>query len=753
MARVFLSYVHQEPDQSLARELAETLRRWHDVFIDTMIAAGQVWGDVIEQNLRTADFLIALISTKSAASPMVEAEIATAHQLHVAASRPAIVPVRLDSATLKYPLTAYVGRFQQMTWNGPDDTPVLTEGVIRALGQRAAAFVPSTERQQMIQRVRADWIDGILDKSLYRAARIELGLQPQPRAIEHRVDAVIQRPDEDPIPLDAGTRLLSVFDDHLGQLLVLGAPGSGKTTLLLELASELLDRAEADSRHPIPVIFNLSSWAERRQPIGQWLVQELRMRSDVPRQLAQKWVADEQLLLLLDGLDEVAAAYRDDCVEAINSYRSEHGFVKIVVCSRVSEYQALTHKLRLPAAIAILPLSRSEVLRYFDNAGTAIDSVRAAAEADHSLFDLLETPLMLSVAALVAGDLTPGSGGPGLPPEARRSQLFAFYVDAMFKRRTKETHYPPDRMRGWLTWFAKALVRREQTLFRIEDLRHSWLDSRIERLLVSVAIAVVVAVASALVGAISLDELIDHTSQQWFYLLRYFAPIGLVMAIVRGRSRGPIDLVEVRWPGFLSLLTAMAEGGALGGALGFVFGFVLCNDSGAGWDGSEVGAIAFGLGAAMNHLAAARVLEIRPSADFALLQSLRNTIAYVSVSMGFGIAAIVMESTLWKDSDNVPLGYAVVGMGMLGWVGFFFGMEKGGYFLLDHYATRLLLWSRGRLPWNILGCLDAAVARVLMRRVGAAYIFVHRILLDHFASTAANASGNAEGSADAAAGK
>jgi hypothetical protein len=298
MARVFLSYVHQEPDQSFARELAEALRRCHDVFIDTMIVAGQIWGEVIEQNLQTADFLIALISAKSALSPMVVAEIATAHQLHVTGSRPAIVPVRLDSSKLKYPLTAYVGRFHEMTWNGPADTAVVTEGVLRALDQRAAAFVPSTERQQMIQRVRADWIDGILDKSLYRAARIELGLKPQPQAIEHRVDAVIQRPDEDPISLDAGTRLLSVFDDHLGQLLVLGAPGSGKTTLLLELASELLDRAEADSRHPIPVVFNLSSWADRRHPIGRWLVEEFRLRSDVPRQIAQKWVAEEQILLL-----------------------------------------------------------------------------------------------------------------------------------------------------------------------------------------------------------------------------------------------------------------------------------------------------------------------------------------------------------------------------------------------------------------------------------------------------------------------
>jgi hypothetical protein len=448
----------------------------------------------------------------------------------------------------------------------------------------------------------------------------------------------------------------------------------------------------------------------------------------------------------------VAAAYRDDCVEAINSYRSEHGFVKIAVCSRATEYQALTNKLRLPAAISIMPLSRSEVLKYFDHAGTAMDSMRAAAEADPGLYDLLETPLTLSIASLVAKNLRPGSveAGPGLSTETRRAQLFAFYIDAMFKRRTKETRYTPDQMRGWLTWLAKALVRREQILFRIEDLRHNWLETRTERLFVSVVIALVVAIVSGLVGAISLK--IFGGADSVLYYCYYFVPIGLLMAIVRGRSTEPIDLVEVRWPGLLNLSTAMAGGGALGGALGFVCGFIACNDAGFGGYMGLCGALAFGLGAAMNRLAMARMLEIRPSANFALSQSLRNTIGYVSVSMGFGLTATVAEKTVLSNRVEDFVTYVALGLCLLGWVGLFFAMEKGGYFLLDHYTTRLLLWSRGRVPWNLLVFLDAAVARVLMRRVGAGYIFVHRMLLDHFASAGTNASGNGGRSTGASAG-
>ena len=113
----------------------------------------------------------------------------------------------------------------------------------------------------------------------------------------------------------------AIFDE-LGQaLLILGAPGAGKTTLLLELTRDLLDRAEQDASYPMPVVFHLSSWAVRRRPLADWLVDELAERYYVPRKLAQAWIDAEQVLPLLDGLDEVAPEHRAACVEAINTFR------------------------------------------------------------------------------------------------------------------------------------------------------------------------------------------------------------------------------------------------------------------------------------------------------------------------------------------------------------------------------------------------------------------------------------------------
>jgi hypothetical protein len=41
------------------------------------------------------------------------------------------------------------------------------------------------------------------------------------------------------------------------------------------LARDLIERAEQDEGHPIPVVFNLSSWAEKQRPLQEWLVHEL----------------------------------------------------------------------------------------------------------------------------------------------------------------------------------------------------------------------------------------------------------------------------------------------------------------------------------------------------------------------------------------------------------------------------------------------------------------------------------------------
>ena len=51
-----------------------------------------------------------------------------------------------------------------------------------------------------------------------------------------------------------------------------------------------------------------------------------------------------------------------------------------------------------------------------------------------------------------------------------------------------------------------------------------------------------------------------------------------------------------------------------------------------------------------------------------------------------------------------------------------------------HIVLRFWLWRTNSLPWNVVPFLDEAAERLLLRKVDSSYTFVHRLLLDYFAT-------------------
>lgn len=103
--------------------------------------------------------------------------------------------------------------------------------------------------------------------------RIELGLHDAPDTVANPWRFALEGPTRAAQALPLGTTITQVYDQTDGSLLILGAPGTGKTTLLLELARTRLDQAERDPSAPLPVVFHLSTWTEKRLPLATWLVQ------------------------------------------------------------------------------------------------------------------------------------------------------------------------------------------------------------------------------------------------------------------------------------------------------------------------------------------------------------------------------------------------------------------------------------------------------------------------------------------------
>ncbi len=73
----------------------------------------------------------------------------------------------------------------------------------------------------------------------------------------------------------------------------------------------------------------------------------------------------------------------------------------------------------------------------------------------------------------------------------------------------------------------------------------------------------------------------------------------------------------------------------------------------------------------------------------------------------------------------------VLGMGStFGVIAF---LRFGGYPCIQHLILRLVLFFNNSIPWNYARFLDYATERMFLQRIGGRYLFIHKLLQDHFA--------------------
>jgi len=621
-------------------------------------------------------------------------------------------------------------------------------------------------RAVMLEKVRKIWSEGIFKRNLFQQVRIHLHLSERPGAIFHRIGLFVQTPGQKERPLPKDETIVDVFDGsdpaRMSQsLLIQGKPGSGKTFQLLELLDELLDRAGRDPSHPIPVVFPLSSWADRHSRLRErlaetvqrdeelarkraadfrdWLAQELNRNYGVSRKLAQAWLEENKVLPLLDGLDEVKAEGRGACVEAISAFLRERDLLPLVVCSRTDDYDALRTTLEgFRGSVVVQPLTRPQVFWYLDELKSAGATIRQALRDDRALWELLDTPLMLYVLAMTCG----GHSGRPVPTggalEERRDRLFANYVDAMLHRRALEprypaektkamikrranesdyVRYPQDQTKHWLSWLAWRMKKHNQTLFYIERLQPDWLAQG-QRSLYTLVVGLVVGLVFGLaVGLV-------------FGLV-----IGLAVGLATGHEEGKIECAEsVRWSWsvtgyslsnvfvpwlrftlFAALVFVLV--GALSGQLVTTLVTVLnC-------------VLLFWLVLGLEVGLSISEIEMKTQPNQGIRRSARNSLvlgllvfAPLGGLVGLGVGLVV-------GPENGLVAGPLVGL----FGGCFACLKAGGEACMKHLTLRLVLARSGLAPWGYARFLDYAAEKILLNKQGGGYSFIHRMLLEHFA--------------------
>jgi predicted NACHT family NTPase len=370
---------------------------------------------------------------------------------------------------------------------------------IESVGQYNAA--PSAPRDPILAKLLGivqQEVKERLAQSLHRAVDAELinldkALEPHQVRNPWTMEVSVQeRPSQ---PLAPEMTIAEVFElPEVGQkLLILGEPGSGKTTTLLELAHSLVEKASKAAEAPIPILVNLSSWKDLKQPHFDWLLGELKSKYGLRQDLGRQFFLQNRLLPFLDGLDEVTPGLQESCALGLNAWLTgdmEQQPIGAVVCCRRKEYEEIVRKrLVLQNSVGLQPLNDKQIEAYLTqfHLGTVWESVQTSPQ----LQDLLRKPLFLAVFGFVAPQLDFSEWQRRNTDAERIEYLFDCYwhtatdralVDAKSQdqgimSKTYGKRALPDRrkVRRTLVFIAKAIEQEQQTELLIEKIQPTWL--------------------------------------------------------------------------------------------------------------------------------------------------------------------------------------------------------------------------------------------------------------------------------------
>ncbi len=692
-------------------------------------------------------------------------------------------------------------------------------------GTKVSSPVSQRRRKQLILLDKVDkfWVEGVLEHSIRDVTLIDLKWKSLDDAIEQPWRDVMRSGEYSGQDMSKVTAVGRLFEESEHALLILGDPGAGKTTVLLLLAKDLSDRARQDETQPIPVVLNLVSWERSRRSLADWVVSELTAKYLIPRQLGRKWLENDQLILLLDGLDEIRERRSGVCAEAINHFREHQGLTEIAVCSRTEGYAANSTRLKLGAAVLLEPLTTEQIDRCLASAGNRLSTLRKVVSKDKSLREMARSPLMLSVMGAVFSDVSgirvddDKDDAPAVFVHdevsrireldiTKRRQLFDAYVKKMFQRYGGDPAYPPKRTENYLGWLARKLPQQNTSIFLIEQMQPSWLPTLRWRTIYILSHGLIVGFVAGIILWLLLTILnlrnsplttglfrpvaeyvgIQQTGGIFLILVAGNLFLGLISGAISGYHMEWFDQHELddaderrlKWRrisltgaavGILTIISLISLGEpqlVIAWSFAEVVVYVIVaryvhgqsfeNDirivESLGWswhharegliaglllgittevigaivaprDLSGITTIVFAAGGLILGGMRGRRVEEKSRPNQGILLSIRNAVV-AALLMGLVLGAFMLISYDWRAGVLTALISALIVFSLF-----------GGSTLTKHLLLHLSLRYLGFTPWRFSRFLDHASRLVFLRKVGGGYIFTHRSLQEHFASS------------------
>jgi hypothetical protein len=200
-------------------------------------------------------------------------------------------------------------------------------------------------------------------------------------------------------------------------------------------------------------------------------------------------------------------------------------------------------------AIYLRSLTPEQVDGYLNSLNTDLTGLRELLADDTVLQELARSPLMLNIMVLAYEGVNVEDLPKANLVEEHRQQLFNTYIDRMLKRRSVEQRYSKTQTIRWLSWLAQQLLRSFQTIFLIEWIDRTWLQTRQQQWMYLILSSLFVSFILAFILAISVSfkpNWLEIWLKLWaVYSLAISLLVGAVITVEKLPSRPqPVRLVD-----------------------------------------------------------------------------------------------------------------------------------------------------------------------------------------------------------------